>query len=102
MAVVVDSIEELQDVASAWVSTMNTNGMSIITAKGKTKIMHISRRREEFDMYMEDKKMHQANSYKYLGVVVDEGKNQETELNARIGKHTRKFMMMYPLLKEKG
>ena len=34
VAVMVDSIEELQDVARAWISIMNTNGMNINTAKG--------------------------------------------------------------------
>ena len=42
---------------------MNTNGMRINTAKEKKVFMHISRRREEFDVYMEEKKLHQANSY---------------------------------------
>ena len=101
VAVMVDSIQELQDVASTWVSTMRSNGMSINTAKGKTEFMHISRRREEFEVYMEDRKLHQANSYKYLGVVVDDSNIQETELNARIEKYTRNFMMLYPLMKEK-
>ena len=80
----VDSTQELQDVESAWVSTMNTNGMRMITAKGRTELMHISRRREEFDMYMEDKKLHQTNFYKYLGVLIDELIKQETELKSRI------------------
>ena len=101
VAVMVDTIQELQDAASSWLSTMTNNGMSINTAKGKTEFMYISRRREEFDVYMCDRKLHQANFYKYLGVVVDEGNIQETELNARIEKYTRNCMMLYPLLKEK-
>ena len=72
VAVIVDRMDELQDVASVWVSTMNTNGMSINTAKEKTKFMHINCTKEEFDVGMEDKKLHQAYSYKYLDVVVDE------------------------------
>ena len=80
---------------------MNSKGMSINAAKGKTEFMYISRRKVEFDLYMEDMKLHQASSYKYLGVVVDDGNKQETELTARIEKYTRNFMMMYPLLKEK-
>ena len=92
VALLVNSVQELQDVARAWVSTMNAHGMRINTAKGKTEFMHISRKREDFDVYMEDKKLHQANSYKYLGVVVDEGNNRETELNARIQKYTRNFI----------
>ena len=101
VAVMTDSIQDLQEIASTWKSTMKNNGMSINTAKGKTEFMHISRNREEFDLYMDEKRLHQTSSYKYLGVVVDEGNNQETELTARIGKFTQNFMMMFPLLKEK-
>ena len=42
-----------------------------------------------------------ASSYKYLGVMGDEGNNQETEIGARIEKCIKSFVMMYPLLKEK-
>ena len=41
--------------------------------KGKTEFMHIDHRGEEFDAYTVGKKLHQANSYKYFGVVVDGG-----------------------------
>ena len=69
--------------------------------KRQTEFMYISRRREEFDVYMGCRKLNQADSYKYLGVVVDEGNIQETEISARIEKYTRNFLMMYPLSKEK-
>ena len=69
--------------------------------KGKTEFMYISRRREKFDVYMENKKLHQTKSYKYLAVVGDEVNKQETELSSRIEKYSRNFMIMYPLLKEK-
>ena len=101
VVVMTDNIQELQEVASAWVSTMKSNGMSINTARGKTEFMRISRRQEEFDVYMEEERLHQASSYKYLGVVIDEGNKQETELNARIGKYTHNFMKRFPLLKER-
>ena len=70
-----------QDVASTWVSTMTNNEMSMNTAKIKTEYKHISRRREEFDVYMEHRKLHQANFCKYLGVVEDKGNIQETKLS---------------------
>ena len=38
-------------------------------------------------MYTEDKKLHQINSYKPFGVVVDEGNKQETDLISRIEFH---------------
>ena len=43
VAVTMDRVQELQDVASAWHSKMKTKGMRINTAKGKTKFMHLSR-----------------------------------------------------------
>ena len=82
--VMVDSIQKLQDVASAWVTTVNCNVMQINTAKGKTELMYITRRGEEFDVYMENKRLHQANSYKYLGVVVNEGNKQAKGLDSQI------------------
>ena len=101
MVVLVNSIRELQEVASTWISTMSSKGMRINTAKGKTEFMYISRRKVEFDVYLEDMNLHQVISYKYLGVVVDDVNNQEMELTARIEKYTRNFMMMYPFFKEK-
>ena len=101
VAVMMDTVQELQDVASSRLTTMTNNGMSMNTAKGKTEFMYISCRREEIDVYMGCRKLNQADSYKYLGVVVDEGNIQETGISARIEKYTRNFLMMYPLLKEK-
>ena len=72
---------ESQDIASTWVSTMTNNGMSINTSKRKTEFKHISRRREKFGVYMEHRKLHQANFCNYLGVVEDKGNIQETELS---------------------
>ena len=70
-------------------SKTNNKGTSINTAKGKTNYMYISSRKIEFDVYMEDIKLHQINSYNHLDVVLDDGNNQETELTARIEKYTR-------------
>ena len=82
---------------------MNQNRMKIKTAKGKTEFMPVSRRREEYDVYIADSKVNQAQSYtKYLGVELDAGNQQETEINARIAKYTSSFFVMYPLLKEKA
>ena len=53
VVVLVDSIRELQEVASTWISTMNSKGMSTNTAKGKTEFMYLSCRKVEFDAYME-------------------------------------------------
>ena len=87
VAVMADTIHELQEVASTWLSTMTNNGMSINTAKRKTEFLYINRRKEELDVYMEDRKLHQANLYKYLGVAVNEENFLETELSAMIDKN---------------
>ena len=46
-------------------------------------------------------KIYHTDPYKYLGVKIDEGHKQMKEINARIGKYTKSFLMRYPLLKEK-
>ena len=53
VVVLVDSIRELQEVGSTWMSTMSSKGMIIDTAKRKTEFMYKSRRKM---------KLHQANS----------------------------------------
>ena len=102
VAVTLDTIQELQDVASSWLSTITNNGISIHRPIRKTEFMHMNRRREKFDAYMEDRKMYHTNFYKHpeVVVVVDEGNVQGTELSARTEEYTKIFMMMYPLLKK--
>lgn len=73
--------------------------MKINTARGKTEVMSVSRRNEEYELYMREKIIYQTGSYSYLGVELDAGNNREIELNARITKYTKTFLMMYPLLK---
>lgn len=101
MAVIVDTIGELQDAANKWLFSTKRNGMKINTARGKTEFMPVSRGGQDYDVYIGENKVNQAEFYKYLGVEIDRGNNQETEINARIGKYTGNFLMMYPLLKEK-
>ena len=50
---------------------------------------------------MDAEKLHQSKSYKYLAVVIDEGNNQETEINARIEKIDSKFQTNVPPTKRK-
>ena len=75
--------------AIAWFSSMKNNKIKVNTAKGKTDFMHIGRRRQELYVQMEREKIHQVESY--LGMVVDEGNRQETDINARIGKYIKTF-----------
>ena len=86
VAVVLDTDQELQNVASTWASSIKNNGMKINTAKGKTEFMHIGRTKRELDICMDSERLHQAESYKCLEVVIDEGNYQEAEINARIEK----------------
>ena len=72
-----DTVQELQDVASTWSSTMRNNGMSINTAKGKTEFTHFSRRTKGFDVCIGDVTVNPASSYKNLGVMEDEKNNKK-------------------------
>ena len=100
VAVTVDSVNQLQAMANRWNTIMNGNGVKINTAKGKTEFMQMGRERQEYDIYMGESRICQTESYKYLGVQIDSGNHQETEINSRIAKYTSNYMMMYPLLKE--
>ena len=99
---IVDTVEELRGAADRWQNSMSRNGMKINTAEGKTEFMPISRRREEYDIYMGRDRVHQTEAYKYLGTRIDAVNNQESEINARISKYTGNLVMMYPLLKERA
>ena len=79
-----DTIQEVQNVANTLFSTMKNNGARYNTAQGKTKFIHHSGRREGVGVCMGDVTMNQARSCKYLGVMVDEGNNPETDLGANI------------------
>ena len=68
------------------------------TSIGKTEYVHISHRKEEFDVYVEDRKLYQANFSKYLGMDVDRWNIQITELKARIDKYRRNLMVIHALL----
>lgn len=78
-----DSIHDLQDIASKWLSTTTNNGMNIIKANINTGFMHINRRRQYFVLYVKDENLNQVSSYTYHDVLVDEGINLETVLIAR-------------------
>ena len=46
VVVVVNTLQKLQDMVNTWFSTMINNGVKINIAKGKTELIHISRRTE--------------------------------------------------------
>ena len=52
VAVVVDTDQELQNVANIWPYSMNNSGMRINTAKHRLRFMNISFHKQEFDIYI--------------------------------------------------
>ena len=103
VAVIANTVTEVQDVATRWWQGMAQNGMKINTAKGKTEVVLISRNRHQpVEVYMGENKLNQADNYIHLGVNVGEKNLQEIEINNRIAKYNQNVGMMYPLLKDKN
>ena len=101
VAVIADSAADVQDVASRWWLGMKANGMRVNTKKGKTELVVIARKPEQYDIYMEENKINQTENYSHLGVNIGSGNLQEIEINNRISKYNSNVGMMYPLLKDK-
>ena len=78
---IVDSVADVQDVASRWWLGMKSNGMRINTRKGKTELVVIARTSEQYDIYMEENKINQTENYSHLGVNVGSSNLQEIEIN---------------------
>ena len=101
VAVIANSIEEIQSVANSWYEGTKQNGMKINTRIGKTEIMAISRSPNQYDVFIGEDKINQTDNDSYLGVCVNDGNLQERESNERISKYTTNVGMMYPLLKDR-
>ena len=80
---------------------MIENGMKINTRLGKTELVVVSRRPMQYDIYMDDNAINQAENYIHLGVNVGQANLQEHEINAKISKYNSNVGMLYPLLKDK-
>ena len=80
---------------------MKSNGMKVNTKKGKTEFVVISRRREEYDIYMNQNRINQSDSYCHLGVYIGERNLLETEINNRIAKFNRNVGRMYQMVKDR-
>ena len=102
VVVLVDSVEDLQDIASRWLKGMSRNGMKINTRKGKTEVVVISRNFTQCEIYMERDKLYQSESYNHLGVSVGGNNLQEVEINSRIAKYNSNVGMVYPLLRDRS
>ena len=101
VAVIANSIEEIQNVANSWYEGTGRNGMKISTRIGKTEIMAISRSPNQYDVFIGQGKINQTDNYSYLDVCVNDGNLQEREINKRISKYSTNVGMMYPLLRDR-
>ena len=52
VAVITESVDDLQEVANRWYQAADGTGMKINTRAGKTKVVIISRKKEECNIYM--------------------------------------------------
>ena len=97
--VVVFADSDIKNVTKRWRLGMKSNGMN--TKKGKTEFLVASRFPQQHDIYMDQNKINQIESYCYLGVNIGESNLQEDEINNRIAKYNSNVSMLYPLLKDK-
>ena len=63
--------------------------------------MAVSRRKQQYDVFIGHNKINQTNNYAYLGVSVNEDNLQLTEINGKIAKYNKNVSMLYPLLKDR-
>ena len=101
VAVIANSIEEIQGVANSWYEGTKQNGMKINIRIGKTEIMATSRSPNQYDVFIGEDKVNQTNNYSYLGVCVNDGNLQEREINERISKYNTNVGRVYLLLKDR-
>ena len=71
------------------------------TKKGKTEFLVLSRFPQQHNMYMDQNKINQTESYCHLGVNVGDSNLQEDEINNRIAKYNSNVGMLYTLLIDK-
>ena len=75
VAVVADSITDLQEILHKWHQEMSRKGMNINVSKWKTEFMSINRISEEYDLYLGRDKLKQVVEYRYLGIKLDSKNN---------------------------
>jgi len=102
VVVFADTVDDIRNVANRWSLGMKANGMKVNTKKGKTEFLVVSRSSQQHDIYMNQNKINQTESYCHLGVNVGESNVQEVEINNRIAKYNSNIGMLYPLLKDKN
>ena len=62
VAVLTDTIVELQDAAIRWFNAIRRYGMKINTARGKTEFMAIKQEGQEYDLFVGDRKIYQTET----------------------------------------
>ena len=102
VAVVADTINQVQDIAGRWYNVTKNRGMKMNTNAGKTELMVIAREEQEYDVYVGEDRIGQSESYNYLGVNLNNRNLQEVEINKRIGKYNSNVGMMYHLLRDRN
>ena len=70
VAVIVDSITDIQEIANRWWFGMNANGMKVNITKGKAELVIVPRIPELHEIYMDDYTINQMENYCHLGVIV--------------------------------
>ena len=72
VVVFADSVDDIRNVANRWWLGIKSNGMKVNTKKGKTEFLVVSRSPQQHDIYMDQNKINQTESYCQLGVIVGE------------------------------
>ena len=83
VAVIANSIEEIQSVANSRYEGTKQNGMKISKRMGKTEIMAITVSPNQYDVFIRQDKVNQTDNYSYLGVCVNDGNLQKRKINER-------------------
>ena len=102
VVVFADMVDDIRNVANRWSLGMKANGMKVNTKKGKTEFLLVSKSPQQHDIYIDQNKINQTESYCHLDMNVGESNVQEVKINNRIAKYNSNIGMLYPLLKDKN
>ncbi len=100
VALITKTATKLQKVLNKWNSELHEAGMRINIEK--TKVMMVSRQRNDLQVRLGDAVLEFMENFDYLGVTLNEKCCLEEEINHRISKYFRNGGLMYPLLKERN
>ena len=89
----------LQKAVDEWVNQLKNYDMKLNTRKSK--VMVLSRQRNNCEIYVEGNKLEEVNNFKYLGVNYNNAGQMQVEIDKRIAKYSKNLGLLYPLIKEK-